>query len=133
MLSHHDRRQHRRRRANWSVIVQLKSGKGFKSHTIDVSESGVSIASAYKLDRGERITLQLTAVVQGKQTKIRCIAECRFVSLSNNIYQCGLRLLGLSEEGKQQIREYVEGGHKPEETDFYLSPSDVKHASSQIT
>jgi len=127
-----DRRRHARRKAHWPVIVQLKDGSGFKTHTIDVSESGISIASTIKVPEGERVNIGITAVVSGKKMKITCIAECRFLSLSNHIYQCGMKLLSTTKEHRTFIHSYVEQGSELGGQKYRpLHPSEVKHASSQ--
>jgi c-di-GMP-binding flagellar brake protein YcgR len=127
-----ERRRYPRRKADWKAIIQFKDRTGFQANVIDVSEAGILLESAVKVEQGKNVTLHIVAEINAKKIKIMALAECRFLMSQNNSHQFGLRFLEISSANRITLREYVNEYSTPNKCNSNLPhPSAIRHVSRQ--
>jgi len=105
-----ERRHHPRRKAKWPVTMRRQCGSVHEVHTLDVSETGVLLATPIKLDMNEKVILNINAYFDARHFNVTSLGECRFVSLSGDTYCCGILLDYLSTPEKNTFRQFAKNG-----------------------
>jgi hypothetical protein len=92
--AHEERRRHRRFRLSVPVTIRRSDGTVISSMTVEISESGMSVATAVGLQSGEIIEVEPVAGGKASAMVRRCVG---------NFY--GLEFTALSPEQVERINE----------------------------
>ena len=106
-LPRREQRRAPRKRAIWQVLGKYANGKTFNVWTIDVSESGLSLAMPTTTPVGTKAYIKILAMIGGKKRVIECVIEIVHEVLSENTFKCGVKFLKINDTNKKLLSSYA--------------------------
>lgn len=104
-----NRRRHERRNTTWSVSGLWQDKSRFKAITINVSKSGFLMHTARKFNMGDKAYVKIETYTHGIYRIVDAVIEVKHVAIANNVFNCGVQFIKISESHLRFLNAYVNG------------------------
>lgn len=103
-----ERRTHRRKHLHLKADVTLPGDLTIVGHTLDISASGMSIETPFRLEPGQRCEIELNLSKLGGPAWIQVIGEVRRCEqIEPDVFTAGLQFVDMDAEVAQLLDAYV--------------------------
>jgi len=104
-----NRRQHQRRKVNWTVEGLWQNKRRFTAFTIDISRSGILMHTAHEFKKGDKAYIKINTFSHGEHRLIDAVIEVKHSSISKNQFNCGVLFIKMSDKHRRFLHSYLNG------------------------
>lgn len=133
--SYINQRKEERLTVTWNVIGKWRDNSTFEALTVNISKSGIMIASPVRYREGDRAYIKFQAMLAGEKRWIDAVIEIRHQVLSSTgNYNIGASFVKMTTSNKDFIAKYIDKNSGARKKGVgTLAPNQVKHVSEQLT